>query len=526
MIAGGGGALSLWLLTLALRSPTGVAPIQLVWLAAAVLGEIAATYTSARLANDLSEDNVRALRLRLSQGILGAPLEELEGRGSASLLGTLTDDVGELNKAAVLLPNTIHGTTQVVGILGYLGWLSFSALATTAISGLTIAGIFTLLMRRATPSISKAREQTDEMYIHFGSLVNGIKELKLHHGRRDHFQNVAFRNAVEDVRSASIKSFRQVVLAICAGLFGLKTMPVVLLATAVLSGSTDTALLAGCVTAAIYLAQPMVDIMNLFPTLERARFALKRVERLGVLLEKVDNTAPLVEATLRAAKWRSVSLVGATYSYRAEGSVFEVGPVTLTIAPGEVVFLVGGNGSGKTTLAKMLAGLYIPQRGQLVHDGVLVTAHNREAYREMFSAVFSDFHLFRHIEAPPGVSVQEEAKRQLTLFELETKVGTHAGEWTRTELSRGQSKRLALVAALIEDRPIYILDEWAADQEPSFRRRFYTEVLPALRAQGKTVIAVTHDDAYFHLADRIVTLDYGKIVSMTDGRGNRMASLS
>jgi multidrug/microcin transport system ATP-binding/permease protein len=82
----------------------------------------------------------------------------------------------------------------------------------------------------------------------------------------------------------------------------------------------------------------------------------------------------------------------------------------------------------------------------------------------------------------------------------------------RRKFSKGQSKRMSLIFALLENKPILVLDEWAADQDPHFRKFFYEELIPKLKREGKTIIAVTHDDAYFNQADRIIKFDYGKIV--------------
>jgi putative ATP-binding cassette transporter len=93
---------------------------------------------------------------------------------------------------------------------------------------------------------------------------------------------------------------------------------------------------------------------------------------------------------------------------------------------------------------------------------------------------------------------------------LDHKVTYQEGRFSTVALSTGQRKRLAMVVALIEDRPIYVLDELSADQDPEFRRRYYEEFLPDLRARGKTLIVVSHDDRYFHLADRVIAMEDGR----------------
>ena len=190
--------------------------------------------------------------------------------------------------------------------------------------------------------------------------------------------------------------------------------------------------------------------------------------------------------------------------------------LSLALRPAEVVFVVGGNGSGKTTLAKLLVGLYEPEDGDVVLDGKVVSQAERESYRQLFSAVFSDFHIF---DAALGLDADDGDARASELLEalaLSHKVRIDSGVFSTTKLSTGQQKRLALLIACLEDRPICVFDEWAKDQDPSYKDVFYTEILPSLRARGKCVLVITHDDRYFHLADRCLKLEYGRLLGEDD----------
>jgi putative pyoverdin transport system ATP-binding/permease protein len=201
------------------------------------------------------------------------------------------------------------------------------------------------------------------------------------------------------------------------------------------------------------------------------------------------------------------------FSYVADDSRFDVGPIDLRIAAGETVFITGGNGSGKSTLIKLLTGLYAPLAGELWVNDVPVTQGSAQAYRDRFCAVFSDFHLFRKfygIAAPDG----DVARDWLETMEMSDKTVVRDDGFSTIDLSAGQRKRLALIGAMFEDKPIVVLDEWAADQDPHFRRKFYEEVLPRMKAAGKTVIAVTHDDRYFHHADRRLHMDEGQLCEL------------
>jgi len=199
------------------------------------------------------------------------------------------------------------------------------------------------------------------------------------------------------------------------------------------------------------------------------------------------------------------------FSYKgSDGDLFVLGPVSFTIGVGEIVFLTGGNGSGKSTLLKIVTGLYVPSSGRVLTGDAPVTSENIQSYRENFSAIFSDFRLFRRLYGLLGTSDAAVAEL-LREMQLAHKVQFDGDRFSRLELSSGQRKRLALVVALLENRPILVFDELAADQDPEFRRVLYEELLPSLRDEGRTVIAATHDDRYFHVANKVVKLEYGKV---------------
>jgi putative ATP-binding cassette transporter len=185
--------------------------------------------------------------------------------------------------------------------------------------------------------------------------------------------------------------------------------------------------------------------------------------------------------------------------------------LALTLRPGELLFIIGGNGSGKSTLAKLITGLYIPETGEIQLDGKLINQQNREWYRQHFSVVFSDFYLFERLLGFDNADLDRQAQEYLKQLQLDHKVKVEQGRLSTTALSQGQQKRLALLTAYLEDRPIYLFDEWAADQDPLFKEIFYTQFLPQLRDRGKTVLVISHDDHYFYLADHMIKLDYGMV---------------
>jgi putative ATP-binding cassette transporter len=228
----------------------------------------------------------------------------------------------------------------------------------------------------------------------------------------------------------------------------------------------------------------------------------------GGYREQMEPITSFEEISLRDVVYR--------HAVPGNGDGFQVGPVSLSLKRGETLFISGGNGSGKSTLLRLITALYLPQAGRLLVDGRAIGVDRRQDYQNLFSTVFSDFHLFQRLFGLNDVD-PAQMQRWMQLMEIEGKTGFHDGGFDTIKLSTGQRKRLALVVAALEDRPIIVLDEFAADQDPVFRRKFYDEILPLLRSRGKTVIAVTHDDRYLDRATRHVTMDEGRLVERGAG---------
>lgn len=243
-------------------------------------------------------------------------------------------------------------------------------------------------------------------------------------------------------------------------------------------------------------------------------------------LTEQEHVAQSLERDIKASRVPdnpnpSLGFRGVEYEYEptTEDGGFKVGPVDLNIAAGELVFVTGGNGSGKTTFAKVLCGLYEPHRGEIWLDDVRIDAGNRIWYAQQFGAVFSDSYLFSSLygadDLPQTSKVVNEYLQELR---LQDKVKFDQGRFSTIALSQGQKKRLALLVAYMEDRPFYLFDEWAADQDPEFRQVFYFRILPELKARGKTVVAITHDDRYYHVADRVLKFEAGTLVAGHEAR--------
>lgn len=481
-----------------------------------VVGKLLSNLWSQFLLVRFSQDTILDLSLTLCEKIVRAPLRQSEQRGAANILVTLTDDVSWVTWAIQCFPQLVMNVAVVLGCGLYLAWLSWETfLGVVAVTLIGALG-YQWLHTSAVSVIASARQARADLFRHFRSLTDGLKELLMHRGRRREFVSQEVQRAAELYRQTNLIATRRQALAEAwtqvsfYSLIGL----IVFLFPSLVTVSPEA--LTGYVVAVLYMMNPIWGIIGALPTIERGQVALENIERLGVSLDvSHEDVLPLPLADLESGASPLVQWSDVVFSYGEEKGVeapFMLGPISLALRPGELVFVIGGNGSGKSTFVKVLTGLYQPSTGSVTLANTTITDANREWYREHFSVVFSDFHLFNRLLGQTASQVERLAPEYLRLLHMEQKVTVQNRTFSTIDLSQGQRKRLALVTAYLEDRPIYVFDEWAADQDPQYKEIFYHTLLPDLRARGKLVVVITHDDRYFHLGDQIIKLEDGKIV--------------
>lgn len=511
-LSGGSSAALVALISLALAGNADIAPGVIAWgfgglAIATLLTDILARVVLIRL----SQTAVFQLQLRLTRQILAAELSHLERLGAPRLMATLTEDVQAISNAIFVLPLLCINLAIVAASLVYIIWLSWPVFLMVVLLSLVATASCSVLLRRGRKLLVRARDDQDALFQHFRTVTEGIKELKLHFQRRQDFLQQDLQVTAQRFRRhntdgltlyAINESWGRLLLFFAIGL-------VLFIAPQVLN--IDSRTIAGFVLTFTYLMGPLTMLVSKLPLLSKAGIALQKIEALGLALggaaEPERIPAPIAPA------WNSLELRSLTHSYGSDrdDSRFTLGPIDLVLHPGQLVFLIGGNGSGKSTLAKLITGLYSPEAGEIHLNGQPITSENREWYRQHFSVVFADFYLFDRLLGVENPDLQTQANHYLKLLHLDRKVTLAQGQLSTIALSQGQRKRLALLTSYLEDRPIYLFDEWAADQDPVFKQIFYTQLLPQLRDRGKTILAITHDDQYFHLSDRLIKLDYGRV---------------
>jgi len=485
------------------------------WLVLSFIGgliiHLAMKYTAAQQGERLTRRMVQRLRLDLCEKLLFSQLRFIERKGAAVVYAHISADIAQLGRSALTLIRNVEAAIVLAFALIYLGWLSLPGLAAAVITLLLSALVYRIQDGKAAQLIRLSRVKEDEFFKGVYDLVQGFKELKLDHARHtslaDHLGQVS--REYRRLSVAGSARHQSSVVTSQAFLFSLVGILVFLLPPLFPSASANVFQFLATV---LFIIGPAEQLIASADPITRARIALGRIhdfERdLNSGLAEEVRTQDVSPFRFDRIEFKDVHF--RFESSEEEGEPFDLGPIDFHLNRGEVLFICGGNGAGKTTLLKLLTGLYYPSAGAIRVDDREVGDGDRQRYREMFAAVFSDFYLFQRlygIDEPDPVYVDA----MLEELQIGHKTRLEGDRFTTVSLSSGQRKRLAYAVSRLSDRQIYVFDEFAADQDPAFRRYFYVAILPELKRQGKTVVAVTHDDRWFTAGDRLVKLDYGRI---------------
>lgn len=462
-------------------------------------------------ANALLQHRLAALQRRICDKVRDSELRAVEALGRGRLLTTIGQETNQLAQAFPVLVSASQSVVLLPLSMLYIAWLSPAAFL--VVLGVTAIALvfFSLRRRRLRRDMATVNAQEAAMLDAVSHVTDGFQEVRLNADRNDalygHFNVIVGR--LETTVAGIGRNWSEMLMFGNAFLYVLVGV-VVLILPFFFSGFSDAVYKIAAI--AIFCAGPITSLTSAAPLLDRANIGLQNV--LDLEQELDTGVVPeITEPTHRFDDFRTIVLDRVAFQFLPwwQSGGFRVGPLELTLKRGEMLFLIGGNGGGKSTTLKLLCGLYEPSEGDIRVDGVAVTRECLQSYREIFSCIFTDFHLFPRLygleEVDPDV-----VTALLARMKLSHKVSFADGAFSTQSLSTGERKRLAMVVVLLEDRPVLIFDEWAADQDAGFRHLFYTELLPDLQKQGKTIIAVTHDDRYWSCADRRIKLDLGQIV--------------
>jgi len=459
------------------------------------------------------EKTLNKMRIRLSDKLRKTELTFIENIGKEDLNTKIQYNINVVSEYTPELVNGFQSLIVVIFCLIYIFILSFMGFLCTILTlGIAIA----MYLSHEKTYNMKLRE-TNELRTKFSKIFNdaieGFKELKLHQNKNDkHFQKL--KNQSKNIEQTNIDinklfaidlMYSQITFFLLLAIIGF-ILP--------LYGEGNSQLIIHLIAAILFFIGPLGRVVGAIPQIVKTNVSFEEMYELEELLDKSIHKDITIDKDkiIPVKEFEKIVFKDIVFHYGDKDEpMFSVGPINLTINQGEVLLIAGGNGSGKSTLLKLITTLYFPNNGQIFIDDVLLTKKLYPGYRSLFTAVFADFHLFDELYALDIID-DEKVNKLLQKMSLDKKTTVVNGKFTNIQLSTGQRKRLAMVSSLIEDRSIFIFDEWAADQDPIFKDYFYTVMLQELKKAGKTVVAVTHDDRYFHCGDRFIKMEYGQIV--------------
>lgn len=460
----------------------------------------------------ISMDVTTRLRRSLYDRIANTSIAALEQRTSGQLIQTLTTDVQRIVGGAGMIPEVLIQVSTFVGLMGFLSYLNTKVFTFVLCSIIFGVVTYQLPMLFGVRYFVRARNHMDELQEGFKGLVEGAKELKLNRAKQQDFLQRQLLEQEDQVIHYEKTGFTIVKLAQNYGdLISYFSMGVIAFIY-INYHAISVAELTGVIMVLLYITGPVAAMLNVLPEFARAKVSLNKVQALFDELPVESGNKELQDAP----KWQSLSLNNISYQHLGGGASksFSIGPINAQIKRGEITFIVGGNGSGKSTLSKVLSLHYPATSGDITFDDIPLTPDNLNSYRQQIACIYSDYYLFKQVHGRFGD--EEQLKLQvdslLELLELKGKVQFENGSFSSLKLSDGQRRRLALLVAFLDDKDLYVFDEWAADQDPHFKKVFYFDILPSLKARGKAVIAISHDDRYFHIADQVLMMEDGHLV--------------
>ena len=465
-------------------------------------------------------DATSKLKIDYYQRIVKAPLVDLERVGSSQLIASITTDVQKIITGAQVIPDILISAVTLVGMMTFLLVLNTDVFF--FVCGAVIFGAITfqIPVMLAGRFFDHARERVDELQEGIKANIYGAKELKLCAEKRESFFADVLLKAENDVRVANKKGSTIIRAAMNYGdmvsFFVIGYLAFIFVNyNAISIPETISAIMV-----LLYITSPMAILMNSMPDISLAQISLRKVSRLFTNLPEEQINREI----RKIPSWQQLRFDDVVYQYPTidknqkviDTAAFTVGPLNLALNKGEVTFIIGGNGSGKSTLSKLLTGYYTPKSGNIYLGEQAIDQDWISSYRHSVSAIFTDYYLFDRLLGSSKNADSAKINKYMKLLKLDEKVKIKDGHFSTLALSDGQRKRLALLVSFLEDKEIYLFDEWAADQDPMFKDIFYNNILPDLKGQDKIIIVISHDDRYFDIADQMLVMEQGKLKELNN----------
>ena len=499
------GTLQLWAV------PVAILGVFLVRGVAQFVGQ----YALARIANE----GMLTLRQALFDRVLAAEMG-LFARQSASALSNTV--VYEVQTGATLLVQALLGLSRdgftLVALLAYLLYLNWQLTLIVAVVVPGVAWIMKTLSRRLYHLTKSSQQATDELAYVVEENVLAHRMVRLHGAQAGQAQRFAHlsrslrRLAIKStIASAAMTPLTQLLAAsalsavICIALWQSRG--------AVETRDVTVGGFVSFITAMLMLIAPIRRLADVASPVTRGVAALER--GLGLL----GSTGAETGGTYQTPRVRGeLVLRNVSVSFGPDHAPALDG-VSLRVAPGEIVALVGPSGAGKTTLVNLLPRFVTPASGTVEVDGHALTDWDLGSLRSQFAMVSQDVVMFNDTIATNVALGDEVDERRVLECLAAANLAEHVSALPRgihtvvghnaTQLSGGQRQRLAIARALYKDAPILILDE-ATSALDTESERLVQEALQRLM-QGRTTLVIAHRLSTIEHANRVVVMERGRI---------------
>ncbi|WP_046758362.1 cyclic peptide export ABC transporter [Kordia jejudonensis] len=456
-----------------------------------------------RTANKL----IQEIRTNLIKNILETTYERFEQLEKGRIFATLSGDTVKISSSVAIVLKLITSSITIIVAFIYLWVIAQWATMSMIVIVFFLVLLYYFVAKKATVYIEKARSINDKYYHLLEGLVEGYPELSINTAKKQIYEEEIFALNKDLCDTNSTAQVQYLNARILSDTSIIMVLGVICFVVPLYFPSLQSNVLLSFLMVILYLFAPISDVITIVPTLNEIKISWDRINDFLKELELDKGERQSLQEIPTVSNF-SLKDIEFNYKNKASEKKFKIGPIDLNLQQGEILFIIGGNGSGKSTLAKVITGLYKADKGTIKINGEVI---DNASLGELFSIVFNDSYLFKKLY---GIDVDKEKERidsYLSLLKLDKKVRLMNSEFDTIKLSSGQKKRLALLKCFIEDSPIYLFDEWAAEQDPEFRKFFYRTLLQKMKAEGKIIIAITHDDNYYDVADKIIKLDYGSV---------------
>ncbi|NME69787.1 cyclic peptide export ABC transporter [Flammeovirga aprica] len=457
----------------------------------------------------LSQSTYWKIRLNIVKKVITASYSVISKK-KAEIYSTLTHDVENITQLSFVLVNIFTATLTALACMAYLFFLSSTIFFITLFNFLIAYSIYHFVSKKGTAAFIVSRKLEENFLKLLNETLHGSKEINMDRKIGRKILSPYITGVSKKCEHSSKDAYNAFLNSQVAGqIFSFVMIMLILLFGQTYLGATSSSVIKFTFTL-LYIMEPVGNATNSIPVISKAFISWDKIKTLGVTFgDEKSNGIEKVKNRFCQNNFNTIELKKVSYEYPE--SNFKIGPINLELQKGDTVFIYGENGSGKTTLMNTIIALSKLQKGELIRDQNLVNESNIEEYRSLFSVVFNDYFLFDQFYNIDKI-VLEEAYYYLHLFEMSDKVSISSNGFSSTDLSTGQRKRLALIYAILVKKPIIVLDEWAADQDPYFRQKFYHDIVPLLNSKGFTIVAITHDDKYYHCCDKLFEMSNGKLL--------------